>query len=211
MLNAMLIKELPDFTIDMTIKAGKGELSVLSGPSGSGKTTCLNMIAGLVHPDEGHIQIGEDTYFKTNSKPLPPEKRRVGYVIQDYALFPHMTVEKNVQYGMKSFNREEKHTSALNLLEKFAIKHLANAYPHEISGGEQQRTAIARALAIEPDILILDEPLSALDDKARGKALDVITDIQHSLNIPILMVTHNLSEVEKIATYIYRIEQGRLI
>ena len=128
--------------------------------------------------------------------------------MQDYALFPHMTTEKNVQYGMKSAEKTEK---ALTLLDKFGILHLANAYPHEISGGEKQRTAIARALATEPDILLLDEPLSALDDKARNDALNVITDIQYNLNIPILMVTHNWAEAEKVATRIYKIDKGRLI
>ena len=152
--------------------------------------------------------MGENTYFSSNQKPCPTEKRSVGYVMQDYALFPHMTTEKNVQYGMKSARKTEK---ALALLDQFGISHLRNAYPHEMSGGEKQRTAIARALATEPDILLLDEPLSALDDKARHDALTVITDIQRDLNIPIIMVTHNWTEAEKVATRIYKIEKGRFI
>ena len=102
MFNAHLVKKLPNFNIDVEIQTGRGEVNVLFGPSGSGKTTCLDMIAGLVHPNSGHIRMGENTYFSSNKKPLPPEKRSVGYVMQDYALFPHMTTEKNVQYGMKS-------------------------------------------------------------------------------------------------------------
>lgn len=208
MLDVHLIKNLPDFKIDVTIKTDKGELSVLFGPSGSGKTTCLDMIAGLAHPNLGHIRMGENTYFSSNQKPCPTEKRSVGYVMQDYALFPHMTTEKNVQYGMKSVRKSEK---ALALLDQFGISHLRNVYPHEMSGGEKQRTAIARALATEPDLLLLDEPLSALDDKARHDALTVITDIQRNLNIPIIMVTHNWAEAEKVATRIYKIEKGRFI
>lgn len=208
MLDAHLVKKLPDFTIDVELKTAKGEVSVLFGPSGSGKTTCLDMIAGLVHPDSGYIRMRDNTYFSSAQKPYPSEKRNVGYVMQDYALFPHMTTEKNVQYGMKSTGKTEK---ALRLLEQFGIAHLRNAYPHEMSGGEKQRTAIARALATEPSILLLDEPLSALDDKARHDALKVITDIQGNLNIPIIMVTHNWMEAEKVATHIYRFEKGRLI
>lgn len=208
MLDAHLIKNLPDFIIDVEIKTAKGEVSVLFGPSGSGKTTCLDMIAGLTHPQSGHIHMGENTYFSSNRKPCPTEKRSVGYVMQDYALFPHMTAEKNIQYGMTS---PEKTKKALMLLDKFGIHHLRKAYPHEMSGGEKQRTAIARALATEPDILLLDEPLSALDDKARHDALTVITDIQYDLNIPIIMVTHNWTEAEKVATRIYKIEKGRFI
>ncbi|MER2089779.1 MAG: ATP-binding cassette domain-containing protein [Sporosarcina sp.] len=208
MLDAHLVKNLPDFKIDVNIKAAKGEVIVLFGSSGSGKTTCLDMIAGLVHPDSGHIRMGENTCFSSNQKPCPAEKRNVGYVMQDYALFPHMTADRNVQYGMKSAGKPEK---SLALLDQFGIRHLRNAYPHEMSGGEKQRTTIARALAAEPNLLLLDEPLSALDDKARHDALTVITDIQRDLVIPIIMVTHNWTEAEKVATSIYKIEKGRLI
>ena len=208
MLDAHLVKKLPDFTINVELKTAKGEVGVLFGPSGSGKTTCLDMIAGLVHPDSGYIRMRDNTYFSSAEKSWPSEKRNVGYVMQDYALFPHMTTEKNVQYGMKSAGKAVK---AQRLLEQLGILHLRTAYPHEMSGGEKQRTAIARALATEPDILLLDEPLSALDDKARYDALKVITDIQGDLNIPIIMVTHNLMEAEKVATHIYRFEKGRLI
>jgi molybdate transport system ATP-binding protein len=208
MLDVHLIKNLPEYKIDVEITTAKGEVSVLFGPSGSGKTTCLDMIAGLVNPNAGHIRMGGNTYFSPNEKPFPAEKRNVGYVMQDYALFPHMTAEKNIQYGMKFSRKMEK---ALTLLEQFGIPHLRNAYPHEMSGGEKQRTAIARALATDPDILLLDEPLSALDDKARHEALTVITDIQRNLNIPIIMVTHNWTEAVKVATNIYNIQNGHLV
>jgi molybdate transport system ATP-binding protein len=210
-LDVHLLKKLPDFTIDISIQTGKGEVGVLFGPSGSGKTTCLNMISGLAHPDSGHIRIGENNYFNRGIKPFSPQKRNIGYVMQDYALFPHMTSVKNVMYGMKSGNSRTNKERALVLLDRFGIRHLAYDYPHEMSGGEKQRTAIARALAAEPDCLLLDEPLSALDDKTRSEALDTITEIQRNLDIPIVMVTHNRSEAERVATQIYFIEKGRLL
>lgn len=180
------------------------EIIALFGPSGSGKTTILNCIAGLSKPDRGEIKNKTETFFQDNREIIPIQKRKVGYLFQDYALFPHLTVWKNIAYGMKN------EQFARNLMQELSISHLAEKYPHQISGGEKQRVALTRALATEPEVLLLDEPFSALDEKTRSKAHDELLAIQEKWQIPIILVTHHLAEAKKLAERILYIEEGKI-
>lgn len=203
MLTVHLQKQLSHFTLDVQFKVSH-EVVVLFGPSGSGKTTILNCIAGLTTPDHGIIRYRDITFFNNDKTYVPTQKRRVGYIFQDYALFPHMTVWDNIKYGMK----EERF--AKQLMKELRIEHLSNQYPRQISGGEKQRVAIARALATEPNILLLDEPFSALDDDTRERSHDELLRIHRQWEVPVILVTHNRMEAEKLGDRILYINQGKL-
>lgn len=198
-------KRLPDFILDVSFTVQK-EIAVLFGPSGSGKTTILNSIAGLVHPDTGVIQLNENVFYREGQKPLPVQNRSIGYLFQDYALFPHMTVEQNVRYGLKKGHE----LNLAPLLSSVGIDHLLQKYPHQLSGGQKQRVALVRALATEPDILLLDEPLSALDADTRKQCQDELLRLHAMWNIPFLLVTHDREEAEKLADVIFLIDNGTI-
>ncbi|MED4581589.1 ATP-binding cassette domain-containing protein [Brevibacillus choshinensis] len=205
MLTVSIQKRLPDFVLDVSFSVQQ-EIVVLFGPSGSGKTTILNTIAGLIHPDGGKITLGDQLFYEHGKKPMPIQKRKIGYLFQDYALFPHMTVEGNIRYGMKSG-----HEIGLEaLLKTVGIDHLLEKYPHQLSGGQKQRVALVRALATEPDILLLDEPLSALDADTRRQCQDELLRIHSMWNIPFLLVTHDRDEAEKLADAILILENGKI-
>lgn len=206
MLSVTIQKRLPDFLLDVSFSTGQ-EIVVLFGPSGSGKTTILNCIAGLVHPDEGEIVLNDRTFYRQGQKPLPVQKRNVGYLFQDYALFPHMTVGQNIRYGLKAGN-------ALHLeplLSTVGIVHLLEKYPHQLSGGQKQRVALVRALATEPDLLLLDEPLSALDADTRRQCQDELLRLHDMWRIPFLLVTHDREEAERLGDTILLLENGNLV
>ncbi|MFD2371939.1 sulfate/molybdate ABC transporter ATP-binding protein [Brevibacillus sp. GCM10020057] len=211
MLNVQIQKRLPDFSLDVSF-AVQREVAVLFGPSGSGKTTILNCIAGLVHPDAGQITLGGRPFFQQGMKPLPVQKRKIGYLFQDYALFQHMTVGQNIRYGMKLRKAEkaEKEAGLHDLLASVGIDQLLDKYPHQLSGGQKQRVALVRALATEPDILLLDEPLSALDADTRRQCQDELLRLHAMWNIPFLLVTHDREEAEKLADVILFIENGTI-
>lgn len=204
MLDIAIKKKLSHFTLDVAIRTSTNIIS-LFGPSGSGKTTILNCLAGLAKPDAGHIILKDRILYREGETNLPVQKRRIGYLFQDYALFPHKTVWKNITYGMKN---EE---FVIKLMEQLNITHLAKQYPKSISGGEKQRVALARALATEPDLLLLDEPFSALDEKTRERAHEELLRIQAEWQIPILLVTHQHDEALKLADRIYYLENGKII
>ncbi|MFD2923903.1 sulfate/molybdate ABC transporter ATP-binding protein [Halobacillus naozhouensis] len=201
MLSLSITKELPHFTLNASFKVGN-ETVILYGPSGSGKTTILNCIAGLTHPDKGEITLNKSILFQTNYKPLPVQKRNIGYLFQDYALFPHMTIYKNISYGATNDQLVNK------LLEVVGISHLASKYPKQISGGEKQRVALARALATEPDLLLLDEPFSSLDQDTKNQCHQELLRLRQLWEIPIILVTHDRNEAEKLADRILPIENG---
>lgn len=203
MLQVAMKKQLNHFELDVdfTIDA---EIVAIFGPSGSGKTTILNCITGLVRPDDGEIQLKNKILFKKNKIHLSPQKRKIGYLFQDYALFPHLTVWKNIMYGAKS------ESLATDLMNELQIHHLREQYPHEISGGEKQRVALARALATEPDLLLLDEPFSALDEKTRHKAHAELKRIQDLWKIPVILITHQYDEAIKLATKILYLTEGQI-
>ncbi len=205
LLEVQMEKRLPHFSLHIEFSVSN-EIVVLFGPSGSGKTTILNSIAGLVQPDAGIIKLRDRIFYEENKKGLPPQERNIGYLFQDYALFPHMTVEKNIAYGQK-----QPKNSQQDLTELLGIGHLSKKYPHQISGGEKQRVALARALATEPSLLLLDEPLSALDQDTRQQCQEELIKLHQMWKIPFLMVTHDQSEAERLGHRILYIEQGKLL
>jgi len=173
------------------------------GPSGAGKTTLLRAVAGLVRPSGGRIAVGETVYFDGERRVhLPPERRRVGLVFQEYALFPHLTVRQNVEYSQRR--------AADDYLERFGIGHLARARPGDLSGGERQRVALARALACEPRVLLLDEPLSALDAHTRTRVRSELHDLLGELDIPVLLVTHDFEDAAALADQVGVLVEGAL-
>lgn len=205
MLTVSIQKRLPDFVLDVTFSVAQ-EIAVLFGPSGSGKTTILNSIAGLVHPDAGQIRLGERIFFEQGKKPMPVQMRKIGYLFQDYALFPHMTALQNIRYGMTQGQEGE----LSELIDTVGIGHVLEKYPHQLSGGQKQRVALVRALATKPDILLLDEPLSALDADTRRQCQDELLRLHAVWNIPFLLVTHDRDEAEKLADVILLIEHGKI-
>ena len=195
----------PDFTLNCKFNAGN-EIVVLFGRSGAGKTTMLQCIAGLTKPDSGSIRMNNRIYFDSGSGiNMSPQKRRVGYVFQNITLFPHMDVKQNVAFGLKGLSQNEKEARIREVMELVQIEELGSYYPPQLSGGQKQRVVLARALAVDPDILLLDEPFSALDTIVRMHLREEIKDIQKTLNIPVLFITHNPVEAftmaDKVAVF----------
>lgn len=200
----------PSFTVDVNFEAGN-ELIVLFGQSGSGKTTTLRCIAGLEKPNGGKIKVNEKVYFDCHKRiDLSPQQRRLGYVFQNYALFPHMDIKKNITYGLNGWKEEEKEKRMKEMLQLLHIEGLEDHYPAQLSGGQKQRVALARALAPKPDILLLDEPFSALDMVVRLKLREIIIKIQQDLNIPVLFITHNRVEAFTLADKIVTLHEGKV-
>ena len=193
---------LRSFRLELTLALGR-ETFALVGPSGAGKTTVLRAVAGLVRPESGRIVLDGDVLFDAESGvALPPEDRRVGFVFQDYALFPHMSVEQNVAYGSRNGTGE--------LLERFGIAHLARARPGELSGGERQRVGLARALARDPAVLLLDEPLSALDPHTRAALRLELKELLDELDLPVLLVTHDFHDAAVLANRVAALSDGHV-
>jgi len=200
-----------EFQLDVSFSVGNG-FTVLTGASGSGKTTTLRLIAGILTPDEGIIKADSQTFYDSSQKiNLPIQERRIGFVFQDYALFPHLNAEQNIAYGVKANNRESRDEKAREMLSLFHIEHISRRLPREISGGEQQRVALARALASSPSIVLLDEPLSAVDVETRAELLDEIENAQRQADIPFIYVTHNETEAARLGKYRIRLQNGRVI
>jgi len=203
--NIRLKRDNFDVVIDETFGMG---ITGIFGPSGSGKTSLLNAICGLAKPDEGSISINGKKVFSTDGKiNVPVENRRIGYVFQEGRLFPHLTVEKNLRYGMKGNDGEGLFNKVVALLK---LDHILQSKPFKISGGERQRTAIGRALLSSPEMLLLDEPFSALDVNLRQQILPFILKIQQTVNIPILVVSHDISDLLKLTCRICILEKGRV-
>jgi molybdate transport system ATP-binding protein len=200
-----------DFELDLAISLPPG-ITILFGASGAGKTTLLDCIAGLARPDAGRIAIAESTLFDGElGVNVPPQRRRVGYVFQDLALFPHLSVEANVEYGISSLNRQERTRLSAAILESFRIAHLRSRRPGQISGGERQRVALARALIIDPGILLLDEPLAALDAATKSKIVEDLRAWNQEHRIPVVYVTHSRDEVFALGERVMVMEKGRSI
>jgi len=210
MLEAHFKKILPTFELEVDISLTNGIL-VLVGPSGAGKTTILQCVAGLQTPTWGGINIHGKTVFSSEDQAnIPIRNRRIGYVFQDYALFPHMTVEKNVLYGKpKKGSTPHKALTDSNVLELLKIEHLRDRYPNQISGGEKQRVALARALMTEPELLLLDEPLSALDQDTRSTVQQELLRLQVQWQIPFIVVTHDVKEAEFLGDQIIKLDHGK--
>lgn len=210
MLHVEITKQLAHYEMQIDFNMCN-EILVLVGPSGSGKTTILDSIAGLSHPDAGMILSNERIFYETGEKPMPARDRQLGYLFQDYALFPHMTVEKNIWYGVKKNERKNSKETILGLLRVLGIEHLLLNYPHQVSGGEKQRIGLARALATQPSVLLLDEPLSALDKETRKQCQDELLRLHDIWKIPFIIVTHDLDEAERLGDRIIRLDSGRII
>ena len=219
-LSARIRKSFPsterEFSLVVDFNAAPG-FTILFGASGSGKTTLLDCVAGLATPDAGRIAVGErvlfdadrhDTGSRTN---VPVAKRGVGYVLQALALFPHLTVEQNTEYGLAHLPRPARKQRVVAMLQEFRIEQLRQQRPTEISGGERQRVALARALVTDPCVLLLDEPLAALDAVTKSKILDDLRRWNQAHRIPILYVTHSREEVLALGERVLVMEQGRII
>ncbi len=199
------------FLLNVHFRALAG-FTILFGASGAGKTTLLDCIAGLAAPDDGRIVIGgEEVYASEGSINLPPWKRRVGYVLQDLALFPHLTAEQNVEYGLRGLDRAERRKRSAELFEAFRIGHVRERRPAQISGGERQRVALARALVTQPRALMLDEPLAALDRPTRSQVIADLRRWNQHYRIPILFITHSGEEVFALGEEVIVLEEGKIV
>lgn len=210
MISVDIYKKLKYFDMNIRFEI-KNEVLVIQGPSGSGKTTVLDCISGIRQPDSGYIRINDNVVFDSvNKVSLPIKDRNVGYVFQDYALFPHMTVKNNILFGMKS--KSIKDTAYFeSLMAALKIKHLENRYPAHISGGEKQRVALARALSVKPEVLLLDEPFSALDNSTKQNVYKEFLDFKKTWNIGIILITHHDEEAKLLGDRIINIMDGSVI
>lgn len=199
------------FCLDVEFAASPG-FTILFGPSGAGKTTLLDCVAGLLTPHEGKIVVRDRVLFDSAGHvDLPPNRRQIGYVLQDLALFPHLTVEENVGYGLAALARNRRHERTIAALQSFRIDQLAKRRPKDISGGERQRVALARALVTDPDVLLLDEPLAALDAATKSRIVDDLRRWNQGHGIPILYVTHSREEVFALGERVLVLDRGRII
>ena len=199
------------FALDVEFETPPG-ITILFGPSGAGKSTLLDCLAGLTKPDSGRIAVGEwivfDGLLRVN---MPVPRRRIAYVFQDLALFPHLSVEENIRYGLRQFARREQQQFCASILQTFRIAHLQARRPGEISGGERQRVALARALVTDPLLLLLDEPLAALDAATKSRILDDLRAWNRAHGIPMLYVTHAREEVFALGDCVMVLENGRIV
>lgn len=193
--------------LDLEIK--EGQLVSIYGPSGAGKTSVLRMLAGLLQPEKGYIEVNGKVWLDTaGGKCLKPQHRRVGYVFQDYALFPNMTVRENLLFALEKHQEKSRVTELLELVE---LEDLQHRDPATLSGGQKQRVALARALVQEPEILLLDEPLSALDQGMRARLQDYIIKVHQTFGLTTLLVSHDVSEILRMSEKMYVVKAGRVV
>ena len=211
-LDLKITTHLDGFSLDVRWSMGN-ELVVLFGHSGAGKSMTLRTIAGITPQGDGHIELnGRVLFSKDHGINLPPQHRSVGYVFQDLALFPHMTVEKNILYGAAGTDRKQAAKKTGEMMELFRLAVHKDKYPHEISGGQKQRVAFARALVRQPEVLLLDEPFSALDDQLRLEMRRCLTNVvKKEFRIPTVLVTHNVLEVYSLADRVLVYSNGRVV
>ncbi|MBS7295845.1 MAG: ABC transporter ATP-binding protein [Treponema sp.] len=204
--------------LNFSLQVEKGSFTTLLGPSGCGKTTLLRCISGFLNPTEGSIYING-----VNQNDVEPNKRKIGMVFQDYALFPHLSVEANIMYGLKvnntyvdsngkiiKYSKRQLQEKVHDVTEILDLQDYLSRYPHELSGGQQQRVALARAIVLNPEVLLMDEPLSSLDTKLREKVRDELKEIQHKLGITTIYVTHDQEEALSLSDTIAIINNGTL-
>jgi molybdate transport system ATP-binding protein len=198
--------------LDVDLAVEPGECVALAGPSGAGKTTVLRVAAGLLRPADGRVVMGGETWLDTaRGVDVAAERRRCGYVFQDYALFPHLSAWQNVAYPLRGTSRHERRSRALSLLDRFGLADRAEARPRTLSGGERQRVALARALARSPEVLLLDEPLSALDARTRAEAARSLAAVLRESDAPALLVTHDFTEAAQLGDRVGIIDRGRVV
>ena len=192
----------------INLLVNKGERLSIQGPSGCGKSTLLRLIAGLEEPNEGQIFINEEEVSSPGFS-VPPEKRQIGMVVQDKALFPHLSIYENICFGIKKNTNKEQ--IALDLLNLFKIEELKNKFPHQISGGEKQRAALARSMAPNPNFIMLDEAFSALDSDLKVSIYEEVLEIFHRKNITVILVTHDAEEAKILSTRKLNMDNGELV
>jgi molybdate transport system ATP-binding protein len=198
------------FALDIEFQAPRG-FTVLFGPSGAGKTLTLDSIAGFVRPDEGRILLDDQIlYDGASGVHLPPQARHCGYVFQNYALFPHMTLRKNLEFAVERIPRLERHRKVSEMLEKFHLTEVAGRRPFELSGGQKQRCSIARALIGAPRVLLLDEPAQGLDALLKAELYAVLRQVREEFGIPVLLVTHDFEECLDLGDDMVVIREGRV-
>lgn len=213
-LNLQFRKGYPDFTLELDVSLSAG-ITAIFGPSGSGKSTTLNCIAGITKPDSGNLELWGRPLFSSHSRfrgiNRPPEKRRVGYVFQDGLLFPHLRVRENILYGYNQTPKHRRHLRPNRLVEMLELEPLLHRMPATLSGGERQRVALARAMAASPEVLLLDEPLASLDMPFRGRILRHLKSIHKETGIPMVYVSHTLSEVLVLAEQALVLSDGKQV
>jgi molybdate transport system ATP-binding protein len=203
---------LGDLSLDVELSVEPGECLALAGPSGAGKTSILRVAAGLLRPERGLVEANGETWLDTERGiDVPAERRRCGYVFQHYALFPHLSAWQNVAYPLRELPRADRRARALALLDRFGLADRADARPPTLSGGERQRVAVARALARDPDVLLLDEPLSALDARTRAAAARELGGVLGASDAPTLLVTHDFAEAAQLGDRVGIVDQGRVV
>lgn len=212
MLEVNITKKLHDFTLRAEFDLPEGVMGLM-GSSGSGKSMTLKCIAGIVTPDAGRIVLGEKVLFDSElGINLPPQERRIGYLFQSYALFPNMTALENVCCGLlaKGMEQKEARKRAEELLETFKLPEVAGCYPRRLSGGQRQRVALARMLAAEPEVLLLDEPFAALDEELKEELQGELRNLLHSYGKPAIIVSHSRHEIAYMSDYTARLVDGIL-
>ncbi len=215
MLQVSINKKLEYFDLDVDFQVADNQIMVLWGPSGSGKTTVLECLAGLRTPTRGRIELAGKTLYSSEEKTnIAARDRRVGYLFQDYALFPHMTVKQNVLYGLHSIKKHCTEKPNMNyemLLESFGILHLIDRFPGQLSGGEKQRAAMVRALVVQPNLLLLDEPFSALDRQSKQKLRLEMKGLHENWQVPMVLVTHDEEDAIALGDIIISLHQGQVV
>jgi iron(III) transport system ATP-binding protein len=198
---------------EVSLDIGAGEAAVVLGPSGCGKTTLLRLIAGLDVPDDGEIWLAGARVSSRSRILMPPHKRRIGFVFQDLALWPHLTVGQNLDFVLESVNvpRADRPAKATEMLELVRIEQLRNRYPHQLSGGEQQRLALARALIRQPSVLLLDEPFSSLDSDLRVTLRDEVARLQRQFHLTTIYVTHDRDDAAAFADRLVEMRAGLIV
>lgn len=209
LLEVSIKKKLAFFDLDMTFNLKKGLLAV-QGFSGSGKTTTLDCISGINTPDSGYIKLNDKYMYSSDEKiNIKPKNRHIGYVFQNYALFPNMKVKENILFGVDKKNKDNVEY-AMDLSKRMKIEHLLDRYPSDISGGEKQRVAFARALAVKPKILLMDEPFSALDEDLKQRLYQDFLEFKSNEKIPMILITHNNTEAKILSDEIIYVENGKI-
>ncbi|MEE2656083.1 MAG: molybdenum ABC transporter ATP-binding protein [Chloroflexota bacterium] len=213
-LNLQFRKSYPEFTLELDVSFSTG-ITAIFGPSGSGKSTTLNCISGIAKPDSGYVELWNRPLFMSGSRfrriNRPPEKRRIGYVFQEGLLFPHLRVRENILYGYNQTPKNRRHLRPNHLVEILELEPLLHRMPSTLSGGERQRVALARAMAASPEVLLLDEPLASLDMQFKGRILRHLKSIHHDTGIPMVYVSHTVSEVIVLADQALVLANGQQV
>lgn len=211
MLEVNVQKKLGSFSINVAFLVKAPGITALFGPSGSGKTSVINMVAGLLKPDQGQISVNGNTVFDSRRGiDVPPNRRRLGYVFQDGRLFPHLSVKSNLTYGMKLTRKGEQGVSFDKAVDVLDLGTLLHRRPAKLSGGEKQRVAIGRALLTNPSVLLMDEPLSSLDEARKSEIIPFVLRMQKEFLIPALYVSHSTDEISSLADHVVVIQSGEV-